>query len=121
MAIKENKKVTVEKPGWTFTREQLLKFGQSINKYKKKVVLDGEEKEILDWDEIHFRAGVKTKQGAVTYYLVGDRKVFHIEKFEEMWRQYQAMINKEDYVAQKKLMTYASMEEAQAVDEFNKF
>ena len=107
MAIKEKDTLTnrLKKPVKIYDKAYLEGFGRSINKYKKTVTLStGEVLTILDWDEIYFRAGVKTKRGGVTWYLdEHGKKRFNIEKFDEVRAQYDAMIAGRDYAKDKEL------------------
>ncbi len=94
----------IKKPPIIYSKTYLECFGQSINKYKKTEVLSTGEKVLLfDWDEIYFRAGVKTKQGRVTWYLdINGNKISNMEKFDEVYRQWRAMVDGRNYAEEKK-------------------
>lgn len=91
--IKDSVTKRLAKKKWVFSRDQLEKFGKSINKYRKNVTLeDGSIVSVFDWETIYLKAGVKTKDGKVTWYGSEDDKIFHIEKFDEMYRQWHFMM-----------------------------
>lgn len=94
----------MQKPKRVYDRVYLEGFGRSFNKYKRTVTHnDGTKAVVPDWDEIYFRAGVKTKRGAVTWYLDNGVRKFLIDKFEEVYRQWQAMVDGKDWAEEKKL------------------
>lgn len=94
----------MKKPVVIYPTPYLEGFGRSINKYRKDVTLStGEKLNLIDWDEVYFRAGVKTKKGGVTWYLDNGIKKFNIEKFEEVRRQYDAMVAGRDYAKERQL------------------
>ena len=105
MAIKDSVTTRLKKPEKIYSISYLEGFGESIKKYRKNYTLvTGEVINVLDWDEIYFRAGVKTKNGRLTWYLDGNgNKVFNMTKFEEVRSQYNAMVAGRNYAEDKKL------------------
>ncbi len=103
--IRDSVTTRVKKPTKIYEKWYLEGFGASINKYKKTETLStGETVTYTDWDEVYFRAGVKTKSGAVTWYLdENGKRRFNIEKFDEVRAQYDAMIAGRDYAKEKEL------------------
>ena len=95
----------MKKPVRIYDKAYLESFGRSFDKYKKtETLFTGETVTLFDWDEIYFRAGVKTKQGRVTSYLdINGQMQFNIEKFDEVYRQWRAMVDGRDYAKEKKL------------------
>lgn len=110
------------KKTWIFSKEQLMKFGKSFEKYKITSTLeDGTTATVPDWPTIYFKAGVKTKNGSVTWYLHNGVKVFHIEKFEEMYRQWRSLTDVRDYAENKRLEGYETEGDTQAEIEFREY
>lgn len=121
MAIKDSVTKRLKKPEVIYSKLELQKFGESFNKYKKKVVMStGEEATVPDWEEIYFRAGVKTRDGKVTWHWEGEQKVFPILKFEAKYRQWRMMLDGIDYAEQKRMeqLENMSQQEIEAEEDF---
>lgn len=89
MPIKDTVTNRIKNKQWVFTKNQLENFGKSFNKYKKVIKLsDQTVVTVPDWDLIYFKSGVKTNDNRVVWYEENTQKIFHIEKFDEMYRQW---------------------------------
>ena len=117
MAKRYEKKSEEKQDIKRYTVGDLIKFDTCLNKYRKDVTLStGEKINLLDWDTIYFKAGVRNKNGDVLVYHKPniDNYVPQVE-FENKVAQWSDWKAVREWGEKKQLENYSEM-----VDEVSK-